>query len=248
MSKLKLTPCILLLAPIVAVADSIVVPNAQTSSPGNETAGVPSSPTPGIYQELFAAGQFPGSIDITGLAFRASPGTGSVDWMFSSLNVYLSTSSKATNGTGSDLMSTTLADNIGVDNTLVFSGTNVTLSDAGCSGPGACPSDLNTAFTTPFKYDPANGNLLVEYVFTGFFASGAGLVDQEGFRSPGGSVAQVTDFGSSTATTGTFSYGGLVTQFTSTPEPASWIMMAGAAGLLWALRRRQQSSCDSRPN
>lgn len=245
MPKLKLTPCILLFAPIVAVADSIVVPNAQTSTPGNQTAGVPSSPTPGIYQELFAAGQFPSSIDVTGLTFRASPGTGPVEWTFSNLIVYLSTSSKATNGTGSGLMSTTFADNIGGNNTLVFSGTNVTLSDAGCSGLGACPFDLNTAFTTPFMYDPANGNLLVEYVFTGFSASGTGLVDQEGFGSPGGSVSQVANFGSNTATTGTFSYGGLVTQFTSTPEPASWMMMAGAAGLLWVLRPRRLSS---RPN
>lgn len=172
--------------------------------------------------------------NITGSFFRADPGTGPVDWTFATVDVYVSTSPNSPSS-----MSTTFANNIGPDNTLVFSGTNVTLSDAGCSGPGVCPFDMSIPFTTPFDYNPANGSLLVELVATGFV--GTGFNDAVGFSGPENVVARVVATGT-TATTGTLGFGNSITEFTFTPvpEPASWTMMAaGAAALLWMGWRRR---------
>ncbi len=222
-----------------AFGGTIVVPNANTNSPGNDEGTAPGSPTAIIAQTLFGAGQFPGAIDITGVSFRAAPGAGPIDWTFGGLSVYLSTSSKSPNGTGAAMMSTTFANNIGSDNTLVLSGTNATLADAGCSGPGVCPFDLNINFTTPFYYNPANGSLLLELVSTGVV--GSGVNDAVSFGSPEAAIARVTAGGSTTATTGTLAYGNSITEFTftSVPEPGSWITVAaGGAALLWMRRRR----------
>jgi len=222
-----------------AFGGTIVVPNAETSTPGNGSG--PPNAGPGIYQELFGAGQFASvsQIDITGVSFRAAPGAGALDFTLGTLNLYLSTSPNYPNSTSGPLMSSTFANNIGPDNTLVFSGT-ATLSAPGCSGPGACPFGPAIDFATPFDYNPANGRLLFDAVFTDLTPV-SGEVDAEGFNPPGGSVAQVVEFGSTTATTGSFDYGGDIAEFTftSVPEPASWTMMAGAAALLWLGRRRR---------
>jgi hypothetical protein len=236
---LAFVSCMVLLAPAVGMAGTIVVPNAETSSAGNAAEGIPVS-TGVIFQELFAPGQFTGPIDITELSLRAAPGTGPVDETVGALSVYLSTSSNYPNSTSGPLMSTTFANNIGPDNTLVFSGTNTTISGSGCSGPGVCPFDISLDFTTPFDYNPANGSLLLEFVETNLVGV-SGSFDGEGFSAPGGSVAQVSELGSTTATTGSLSYGGLITEFTFTPvpEPASWTMMAvSVAALLFGSVRR----------
>ncbi len=218
-----------------AFGSIIVLPNAETNSPGGLNGTAPSSPVSIVVQALFASNQFPGAMDITGASFRADPGTGPVDWTFSSTSIYLSTSPNSPSS-----MSTTFANNIGPDNTLVFTGTNVTLSDAGCSGPGVCPFDLGINFTTPFFYNPANGSLLEELVGTGF--TGSGATDAVSFSGPGGGLARVTATGSTTATTGTLAYGNSITgfTFTSVPEPTSWTMMAvGATALVWMGRKRR---------
>ena len=183
-----------------------------------------------------------GPIDITGLSFRALPGAGPVDESFGDLSLYLSTSPNFANSTSGPLMSTTFANNIGPDNTLVYSG-SPTLSDAGCSGPGVCPFDLSLSFTTPFGYNPANGSLLVELIATGFM--GTGETDAVAFNSPGGPIARVVATGSTTATTGTLGLGDSIIQLTYTsasPEPGSWTLaVAGALLLFWIGRRRHFS-------
>jgi hypothetical protein len=63
-------------------------------------------------------------------------------------------------------MSTTFSQNIATINTLVFDGTE-TLSTENLPGPGNTRQfDMVTRFTTPFLYDPAAGNLLLEYQYT----------------------------------------------------------------------------------
>ena len=50
-------------------------------------------------------------------------------------------------------MSTTFANNVGPDNTLVMSPSNFTIIAAGCAGPGPCPFSNQIVFTTPFPYN-----------------------------------------------------------------------------------------------
>jgi len=234
-----------LLLPVVGVAGTIVLPNANTSSPGNSNGTEPGSPVPVIAQILTDPNQFSiGPIDITGRSFRALPGAGPVDESFGSSSIYLSTSPNFANSTSGPLMSTTFASNIGPDNTLVYSGTPAALSDAGCSGPGVCPFDLSLSFTTPFYYNPANGSLLIELVASGFV--GTGQTDAVEYTAPGGPIASVVESGSTTATTGTLNLGDSIIQLTYTsasPEPGSWTLAsAGALLLLWMGRRRQSGA------
>jgi hypothetical protein len=232
-----------LLVPALGMAGTIVVPNGNANSPGNSDGNEPASPVPFIAQILIDPNQFPaGPIDITGLSFRALPGGGPVDESFGNASLSLSTSPNFANSTSGPLMSTTFANNIGPGGlTQVYSGTNVTLSDAGCSGPGVCPFDLSVSFTTPFLYNRANGSLLVELVASGFV--GTGDTDAVEFGAPGGPIANVYESGSTTATTGTLNLGDSIIQLTYTsasPEPASWTMaVAGVLLLFWIGRRRQ---------
>src|SRR5579863_4366025 len=134
--KLAFALSTVLLAPAVGVADTIVVPNGNTNSPGNSNGTEPGSPVPIVVQILMDPNQFPtGPIEITGMSFRALPGAGPVDLSFGDVSLSLSTSPNFANSISGPLMSTTFADNTGPDNTLVYSGNAPALSDAGCSGP-----------------------------------------------------------------------------------------------------------------
>lgn len=207
---------------------TIVVPNGLTNLPGKNNTGGVGQYAGQIIQQLYASGQFPGAINITGLSFRAAPGTGPVDLTDGSMSVYLSTSPNSPNSTSGTLMSTTFADNIGPDNTQVFSAANLTLSDAGCSGPGVCPFDLNLNFTTPFLYNPLAGNLLVELILSNTGGTN-GSFDVEAFGAPGGSIAFLEEDGNTTATTGTgVEFAGLITQFTYNTVPV--ILVANEVG------------------
>jgi hypothetical protein len=227
---------------LAAFGSTIVVPNANTSVVGNDT---DSSAGSGDFrsQELLGAGQFAsvgGPILINQLSFRAVPGTGPLDFSMTSLNLYLSTSPKFPN-TGGPLMSTTFADNVGPDNTLVFSGL-FTAASPGCAGPGVCPFDINVNFTTPFLYNPTQGRLLLDFKVTGY--SGVdGKTDAVIFSGPnGGSVANVS--GALNSTTGVFNFGDDIVQLRYTaavPEPTPGaLVFIGAAAL--ALMRRHRSA------
>lgn len=191
----------------------LVVPNANTSASGNTTSPYPATAQSVEIQELVGAGQFHSSpITITALSFRAAPGAGPVNFGIPTLKVYLSTSPNFpnTNGGGS-LMSTTFANNVGPDKTLIFSG-GLAEKDSGCAAPGPCPFDLYIGLETPFVYSPTAGPLLIDLQETN--VSGSGALDAASFSAPGGSVATVS--GTLGAATGTFSYSGPIVQITYT--------------------------------
>lgn len=77
------------------------------------------------------------------------------------MQVYASTTPRAVAE-----MTTQFSENIGIDRTLVLDGT-LTLSSANLPGPGDTrQSDYAYPFTTPFLYDPAAGNLVLELVIS----------------------------------------------------------------------------------
>ncbi|HZT30123.1 MAG TPA: VPLPA-CTERM sorting domain-containing protein [Bryobacteraceae bacterium] len=229
---------------------SLVVPNAQATTPGNDNSGSLSLSDADLqYQQVFGRGQFssvPGYLLITDFAFRASPGTGTIDVTDTSFSVYMSTSPYAPNSNnGNTLITSTFASNVGPDNTLVLSGGPGTLwSSPGCAGPGPCPFDMAFTLSTPFLYNPSQGFLLLEFQATGLNGvSGAnGAFDVESFSSPGGSVASVFSL-TTGSTTGTVQLSGNVVQFgyTLVPEPASCALLLGGLGALAAMRRKLSS-------
>jgi hypothetical protein len=157
------------------------------------------------YQQVYNGSQFgPGVFAINSLTFfngffasTLSDGT---------YTVSVSTTSAAING-----LSTNMASNIGADNETIFSGTLPSTLAAG--------APLTFTLATPFDYNPANGNLLVDMQISGVTNdSVAGFYSQSGdfgnlsSRMVNGSAAPGTSYG-------------LVTQFTFTgaavPEPST---------------------------
>jgi len=221
---------------LAAFGSMIVVPNGNTSTVGNDT----DSPDSGDLrvQQLIGSGQFAsvgGSLLIDQLSFRLAPGTGSGSESMTNLNLSLSTSPKSPN-----TISTTFADNIGSDNTLVFSGA-FTDSSLGCAGPAPCPFDININFTTPFVYNPTQGSLLLDIKITG--ASGTAILDSMNFAGPSGGVVGIVGLLNATTAIGPAFNGSDILQFryTSVPEPASGaFLLVGAAAL--ALMKRHRST------
>ncbi len=216
---------------------SVVVPNGNATVTGNDTSGpLPGSSVSARSQTVFDPDQFPsGPIDITGFTWRAAPGTGAVNVSLSG-NIYLSTSPNWANSTGHPLISTTFANNVGSDNTLVMSPSNFTLTGAGCAAPGPCPFANNIVFTTPFRYNRANGPLLIDIQATSFSGSGTGEFDVIQCANSScvinGVFAVPVD-----AATGELGPGGNVTQLTYTPASTTATLFvpvilssSGAAG------------------
>jgi hypothetical protein len=138
---------------------ALVVPNKWSTAQADTGNLFPIfSDKPIRYQQLFPASQFsrlnPGGGTINGIAFRGhGPGFPFVGTV-AQLQVNLSTTSKSP-----DRLSSTFAENVGPDDMPVFSGPlEASLTYTG--GPTNFEVIIN--FSTPFRYDPSKGNLLVD--------------------------------------------------------------------------------------
>ncbi|HLH40678.1 MAG TPA: hypothetical protein VKX39_16120 [Bryobacteraceae bacterium] len=208
-----------------AFGNTVVVPNNNLINRGNTSDPYPTTPGSLEIQELLGSGQFHSSpITITGISFRAAPGTGPVNAKIGSLTVTVSTSPNFPNTiAGGPLMSSTFANNAGPDKTMVFSGSNIVLSDPGCAAGAPCNFNLSIVFQKPFVYSPSNGSLLIDMVETNLSGT-SGALDAAMFSAPGGSVATVA--GTAGSATGTFAYSGPVVQvnYTTTAPSISGVV------------------------
>lgn len=166
--KLLLTVSLafLLLPASVCSGDELVVPQANETVEGDSNNGFPFhldneffSIDSMRYQQLYDAAQFAGvsaPVWITELRFRPN---GSISETFSStlpdIRINLSTTTASP-----DALSKTFAANIGSDDTVVFDG-SLELS-SNLTGDGPYDFDIVIPLTTPFPYDPAQGNLLLD--------------------------------------------------------------------------------------
>jgi hypothetical protein len=199
----------------LAIGQTVVVPNGNATVTGNDTSGSLIGSFPLRYQQVFDPEQFPQEpIYITGFTYRAVPGLGALNVSITG-TVSVSTSATWANSTGHPLLSTTFANNIGPDNTLVYSGT-ATISGAACSAPGPCPWGSNVVFTAPFLYNPANGPLLIDITASSVGGPGPGQFDV--IDCPNTScVINSVAWQSTTSATGALNEGNNVTQISYTP-------------------------------
>jgi hypothetical protein len=246
--RLPLLGALLLLGainPAHAIVPTVVVPNSAAMTEGNSNNSYPFDLAEGglssqRYQQLYAASQFGGLPSggglITQIVFRPDAFSGhAFTSTLPDIQIDLSTTSATDDG-----LSPTYANNVGADDTVVFARGPLTLS-SGFTGPPNGPKDFDIiiTLTTPFHYNPANGNLLLD---VRNFGGGTTTFFDAVFQT-GDGVSRVfnSDVNSGTGTTDTE---GLVTGFVIVPEPGSAAMLLVGGGTLLAwfgeCRRRQR--------
>jgi len=193
-------------------AQVIVVPNAQATNDGNSQGTTPTGPALVRTMQIHDASQFgtlSGPSFLTQFAWRPDMTLGQSGPRTVKLRLYASTTSRSV-----ATLSTTFADNIGTNNTLVFNGTLIWTTDND-PGPGNTRQfDIVFPLTTPFLYDPAAGNLLLEFQQD---ADGSAIT----FDRVSGNqfTKQATAPGSTNATVAQFFGDSQVTQFTFEAPP-----------------------------
>jgi len=192
-------------------AQVIVVPNSLATKDGNGSGTSPSGPASVRSLQIHDASQFgalSGPSFLTKIAYRPDRIRGESGPRSWTLRVYASTTSRSVAG-----LSTTFAKNLGTNNTLVFDGT-VILKTGNLPGPGNTRQfDVVFPLTTPFLYDPAAGNLLLDIHFE---ANGSSIRSDSVMGDP--TVSSVINVGSSTGTSGS-PVTPKVTQFTFEAPP-----------------------------
>ncbi len=207
----------------LAIAATVLVASAARAdvtfeSPGSNNC-FPFSCAPMNYQQVYSASGFSGPVEIFGISFKsAQDGFGrALDSTPLVLTIDVSTTA-----IGPWTITGDFAANRGADNKVVFSGTTMV------SSSGGNVFDITIPFASSFRYDPAQGNLLV------------GMNVTQGLWNAPFEANYNTQMGRNWAGNPGTAYG-LSTQFTTTPipEPETWAMMAGGLLLLGAVARKR---------
>lgn len=191
-------------------------------------------------QQVYSASGFAALVPVGGgfireINVRVDPSGGHpFAALITNLQINLSTTQR-----DPDALSPVFAENLGPNDTVALGPRMVGLLGGG--GGGQSSFDLYFSLSQPFFYNPAEGNLLVDFrVYTGLGTSPNGRAILDAFDVPGDSVSSVFAFGSSLPSTGTASTLGLATAFaiTPVPEPSTWALLALGAAAFFISRKR----------
>jgi hypothetical protein len=139
-------------------------------------------------QQVYGASEFPnGPILIRGIYWRPSPSDGfAFRTVVPDIQVNLSTTSKQPDG-----LSPAFADNVGLDDQVVFNGPLKLSSHFQNAAAGTKRFNMFLRLQHPFYYDPTQGNLLLD--IHNFQGSAASNTDAYGLNGDGGSRAIALD-------------------------------------------------------
>jgi Immunoglobulin I-set domain len=199
-------PLILSAVATFAQTNILIVPNSLATVEGDSGNSYPfniGTNSTMRYQQVYAASQFgalpPGGTNLIGIAFRLDAGWPPFSSTLPAVQINLSITTKAPDG-----LSTTFANNVGADDTVVFSGP-LSLSSSGSGSPA--PFDIVILFSTQFFYNPDRGNLLLDVRNFG----GGSISQPDATSVTGDSVSRV--YGPVATSTGGADTAGLVTEF-----------------------------------
>ena len=217
----KLIPMLLLWSSgLGALAQGVVVvPNGFANVEGNSSTSDPFTSSSFRLQMVIDASQFaipPGASGrINSISFRIDgASSGNVAYSFDGGSLTASTTTRAPDG-----LSSVFADNVGANPVTVFSGA-VAFGNFRLAGANPQPFGSRILATTPFWYQPSQGNLLIDIAGAGGFTIFPGALDAQ--LASGDSVSRV--FATSDLSEfGTVDTLGLVTRFdlTIVPEPST---------------------------
>jgi hypothetical protein len=213
----------------------VVSPAAQENVEGDQS--TQPAIAPNKLQFLFPAADFAGVPAsqrwLVAFNFRGDQTQAqAVDWVFSDTEIWISTTEKT-----SDTLSTAFAENHGADKTLVHDGA-LTQSLLATGAPRDFANV--TRFQTPFYYDPAQGNLLVERIDRGgSLPNPSPTIDAQ---STSGFAVLAANFDVN-ATSGMRFPGLPVTQFEFIPEPTASVLI----GLSFICLAGQRSNAAAVP-
>lgn len=261
--RMKLYPAFILVASTVfgvafapAHADT-VAPNSLASSPGNAQ-----GPTPLRYfgtggsrvQEVFSSSFFSTGLQlISAIQFRPTPGATPSGFLGDTVNVsdiqvrLATTSFLDESGTP---LSPTFATNLGLAAQTVFSGA-LNLQTAAAGSP-VRDFDYTITLQTPFLYNPAAGNLLLDVLIpttATVSGTGFGFIAFDSVNTLNDGIYSVLDINNGAALVGTPDTSGAIARFVSVsavPEPETYAMMIAGLGVMgFFARRRKQKKCLS---
>jgi hypothetical protein len=199
------TECVRIVNIVAGLGNTLVVPNTNATVEGNSGNVYPFNigATDMRYQQVYASSQFgavpAGGAFLTAFAFRVNAGWGAFAATLPGIQINLSTTAKAPDG-----LDTIFANNVGLNDTVVYSGA-LTLSSAASGSPAAF--DIVIPLTTPFWYNPAAGNLLLDVRNSG----GGSSASFDAVSTTNDSVSRV--YGPVASSTGGTDSLGLVTEF-----------------------------------
>jgi len=222
-------------------------PEAAGNLNGNANATPFDPAPPGRFQQVYDSSIF-GSLAQSGggyiaeISFRIDAFQGhSFMATIPSIQINLSTTTLFPDG-----LSSVFSQNVGSDDMMVFGPSAASLTGVG--GGGVTGFHVSFSFSTPFFYDPANGNLLLDIrIHEGFGPIGPpqGVAILDAFSVAGDSVSSVYAFGPTSPTSGQVSTLGLATAFhvVPVPEPSLIALLAVGVGMLgvgWKRMRKHK--------
>jgi hypothetical protein len=249
---LAVAACLAFLCSPFGLRGAVVLapPNAASQLDGNSSATPFDPADSGRFQQVFDASAFAeianaGGGWIRAVSFRIDASTGhDVSGVISNVQLNLSTTFR-----NHDSLSENFAENVGNDDMIVLGPSQIQVSSLG--GGGFTGFSFSFLFETPYFYNPAGGNLLVDFrIYSGL---GYGITFPpfpppppppsailDAFNIVGDSVSSVYAHGAVMPTVGVPSSLGLATAFSITPvpEPSSVLLYSLGLGVLLATWKR----------